>query len=207
MNETVVLVHGIWMLGFELLLLARRLRRAGYHTRVFHYRSLRRPLTDNAQRLAAFVRAQGPGRVHLVGHSLGGLVILQALEDNPGLIDGHVVLLGSPVNGSVIARRVHRFRVLRWAVGRAVPALLHGGPRWQGTPALAMIAGTRAFGVGTFLGGFDGANDGTVAVAETLLPGVSDSARMHSSHFGLVVSPRVARATRDFLQQGRLEPG
>jgi len=50
MPETVVLVHGVWMTGLEMHVLARRLRACGYRTRVFRYRSLRRPLQWNGQR-------------------------------------------------------------------------------------------------------------------------------------------------------------
>ena len=105
--ETVVLVHGIWMSSLELVLLARRLRRCGYRTLRFHYRSLRRTVRQNAAHLARRVQQLPAGQIHLVGHSLGGLVVLQALQDHPDLVTGGVVLLGSPVGGSAVARRIH----------------------------------------------------------------------------------------------------
>ena len=149
MPETVVLVHGIWMTGLEMLPLARRLRTCGYRTQVLRYRSLRRPLDWNARRLVQLVRRQGPGPVHLVGHSLGGLVILQALQDSQDLAAGRVVLLGSPVNGSLIARRLYRRRWSRWLVGRsAEDGLLGTGPRWQGRQSPGVIAGTWPLGLG-----------------------------------------------------------
>ena len=131
MTDTVVLVHGVWMTGLEMYPLARRVRACGFDTNVFSYRSLLQPLVHNAARLADRVRRQASPVVHLVGHSLGGLVILQALQDHPDLIKGRVVLLGSPVNGSVIARRVQRFWFSRWSLGRSGRgALLGDGPRW-----------------------------------------------------------------------------
>jgi pimeloyl-ACP methyl ester carboxylesterase len=204
MPETVILVHGIWMTGLELQLLAWRLRRCGYRTGVFRYPSLRRTLAQNAVRLVERVEQQGNATVHLVGHSLGGLVILQALQDHPGLIQGRAVLLGSPVNGSVIAQRLHKYRISRCLIGRSGDgALLGGGPRWGGWQALATIAGTRSVGIGRLLGGFDETSDGTVALSETQLDGEHEAITVSSTHFGLLFSRPVARAVCGFLRTGR----
>ena len=202
MSDTVVLVHGIWMTGLEMSWLARRLRDCGYRTVVFRYHSLRRPVAHNAQRLRRRIQALGDTRVHLVGHSLGGLVILRALHEQADLVTGHIVLLGSPVNGSVIARRLSRSRLFRWLIGKSgEQALLGDRSRWHGRQSLGVITGTRPVGVGRLLGGFDGPNDGTVAVSETLLENVAASVSLPSSHFGLLLSKAVAAAVCRFLKQ------
>jgi len=207
MPETVILVHGIWMSGLELGLLAWRLRRWGFRTRLFRYPSLRRPPADNAVRLIERVRRQGDTTVHLIGHSLGGLVILHALQREPELIGGRVVLLGSPVNGSRIAQRLVAHRILRWLIGRSGPqGLLGDGPAWCGTQPPGVIAGTRPFGVGRLLGGFDGTNDGTVALSETRLDGAQASLSFPTTHFGLLFSRPAARAVCAFLRTGGFTP-
>jgi len=204
MSDTVILVHGVWMTGLELRLLARRLRRCGYRPRLFRYPSLRRTLAENAASLVERVGQQGDVTVHLVGHSLGGLVILQALQDYPDLIRGRIVLLGSPVNGSVIAQRLYRYRISRCLIGRSGDgALLGGGPRWHGSQALGMIAGTRPVGIGRLLGGFDEPSDGTVALSETRLAGAHVATTFPCTHFGLLFSRPVARAVCGFLHAGR----
>lgn len=203
MSETVVLVHGIWMTGLEMDWLARRLRDCGYHTIVFRYHSLLKPLAHNAARLADRLRQLHGSTVHLVGHSLGGLVILRALHEQADLVSGRIVLIGSPVNGSVIAQRVNRYRLSRALIGKSgEQALLGGRPPWRGQQSLGVITGTRPVGVGRLLGGFDGPNDGTVAVSETLLENAAASVSFHSSHFGLLVSKPVAAAVCAFLGQG-----
>jgi pimeloyl-ACP methyl ester carboxylesterase len=204
--DTVVLVHGIWMTGVELVLLERRLRRCGFRTRRFHYRSLRRSVRHNARELARRLRTLPAERIHLVGHSLGGLVILQALQDEPGLITGRVVLLGSPVNGSAVARGVARQRALRWLMGRATEqGLLGDGPRWRGWQSLGMIAGCRSFGIGRLLGGLSGVNDGVVNLEETRIEGARDSVVVDTTHIGLVVSGLVAAQVCAFLKHGRFD--
>ena len=48
-----------------------------------------------------------------------------------------------------------------------------------------------------------GPGDGTVAVEETRLPGLSDHALVATSHTGLIYSPVVGRMAARFLRQGR----
>jgi pimeloyl-ACP methyl ester carboxylesterase len=202
--ETIVLVHGIWMHSVELLLLAWRLRRCGYRTRLFNYRSVRRPVRHNATRLATRVRQLPPGRIHLVGHSLGGLVILQAMQDNPDLVSGCIVLLGSPAGGSAVARRIARRRLLRWLIGRSgEQGLLGGGPHWRGRQSLGVIAGRHSLGIGRLFGGLRGTNDGVVNLEETVIEGVTQSIIMNTTHIGLLFSKRVAGQICAFLKHGR----
>jgi len=204
--ETVVLVHGIWMSSLELVLLAWRLRRCGYRTLRFRYRSLRRPVRHNAACLARRVRQLAGGRIHLVAHSLGGLVVLRALQDHPDLITGRVVLLGSPVGGSAVARRVNERPVLRWLIGRSgEQGLLGGGPRQAGRQSLGMIAGIRSLGIGQLLGGLGAVNDGVVNLEETTIDGAQDSLVVESSHFGLLTSRTVASQVCAFLKHGRFD--
>ena len=208
MKDTVILVHGLWMTELVMRPLAHQLERGGYQPVLFSYRSLRNTIHSNAQALAQTVRRTDAQRIHLVGHSLGGLVILQALADDPDLINGRIVLIGSPVNGSVVARRLHGRRVSRWLVGRgAEDRLARGGDGWHGKQQLGTIAGTRPVGVGRVLGGLSGPNDGTVTVAETALAGCRDALQLPATHMGLLLSRKVAAAVNGFLQSGHFSIG
>ena len=208
MNDVVILVHGLWMTGLVMQPLAQRLRRAGFQPLLFNYHSLRKTIHANAHALVQTVRQQTGQPVHLVGHSLGGLIILQALQDEPALIEGRVVLLGSPVNGSVVARRLYRRQLSRWLVGRgAEDRLAWGGGGWHGRQQLGVIAGTRPVGVGHALGGLSGPNDGTVTVAETRLAGCTDTLLADTTHTGLMYSRDVAQAVSRFLRTGHFAAG
>ena len=203
MSETVVLLHGIWMPAWVMSLLARRLQRCGYRVAVFGYPSLTQTLADNAEQLAGFIREQGDATVHLVAHSLGGLVILQALQSHPELVGGRIVLLGSPVGGSVVAKRLHRYRGLRWILGRSADrCLLGGGPGWNGHLPLGVIAGALPVGIGQIIGGLAGENDGVVTVDETWLKYASGSVKVRATHTGLLVSREVATEVCSFLRDG-----
>ncbi|TQC55854.1 alpha/beta fold hydrolase, partial [Pantoea dispersa] len=87
------------------------------------------------------------GPVALVGHSLGGLIALQALQQAPALPVTRVVCLGSPLAGSAAARALAQRRLGR-ALGRSAALLQRGVARWDGAAEVGMIAGTVARGLG-----------------------------------------------------------
>src|SRR5271169_6131112 len=105
-STVVVYVHGLWLSGNEAGILLRRLaRQLNVKTRAFSYASMTSSISDSARALATFLREQRADTLHLVGHSLGGLVILKLFENGEGaqLPPGRIVLLGSPLNGSSTA--------------------------------------------------------------------------------------------------------
>ena len=81
----VVYVHGLWLTGIEGGILRRRLAKTlSAETRVFSYASVRSGIAANAQALAKFLGGLRADTLHLVGHSLGGLVILKLFESPEG---------------------------------------------------------------------------------------------------------------------------
>lgn len=202
-GEAVVLVHGLWMSGWAMALLARRLRRRGYQTYCFCYPSMHRALDANAAALQDFVRSVPGERVHLVGHSLGGLVIRKSLsERQPNPRIGRVVSLGSPLRGSHVAGWALRHRFTRVLLGRAAPCLLEGLPEWRGMYPHGVIAGDLPIGVGRLVPDLPRPHDGSVTVAETRVSDAVDHITLPVSHFGLLLSKRAARQVAQFLRTG-----
>lgn len=198
--EAVVLVHGVWMTGFEMALLRWRLRRRGYRCYRFHYPSLRGRPAENVRRLEEFVTRLDEPVVHLVGHSLGGRLILELLQQKRISGCGRVVCLGTPFGGSGVARWFARRRVLRWLLGRAVSVLTTPAAPWRGACDVGVIAGTRNCGLGRLVARMP-PGDGTVAVAETRLDGVQ-CCELPVTHMGLVISATVADEVWRFLRTG-----
>ena len=201
----VVYVHGLWMTGAESIWLRRRLaRELGYQLRVFRYASVGSPPAHVIAALRDTIAAIEAPRVHLLGHSLGGLMILRCLERYPMAQPGRVVLLGAPVAGSRAARRLGRSKLGRRLLGAvsAEELLVERAPRWNVGRELGIIAGTMSLGFGRLLLKFDEDNDGTVAVSETRLAGAAGFLPLPVTHSGMLWSASVARETGSFLEYG-----
>jgi pimeloyl-ACP methyl ester carboxylesterase len=204
----VVYVHGLWMPGIESTLLLRRLAARGLHPHVFHYRSVLEPMAQVAAALRQTVARIDAPQVHLLGHSLGGLVIQRYLERYRMAQPGRVVFLGSPCSGSRVARRLGQWSLGRQALGRAAvdELLVERTRRWETERELGIIAGTVPLGVGRLLLTFKEANDGTIAVSETELAGAKSRVCLPVTHSGLLLSARVAQEAANFFQHGRFGP-
>jgi pimeloyl-ACP methyl ester carboxylesterase len=206
MTEHIILLHGLWMRGFALGLLHRRLMEDGFRVHRFDYMSVAQTQQHILARLRAGMAECAPEPVHLVGHSLGGLLALRACLDGQGLPPGRIVCLGSPLKGSAAARAFA-------ALGRGGEVLLgnnrglleQGFESWSGPREVGMIAGRMPIGLGAMLSHISGEHDGTIAVEETRLPGLAAHCVVETSHTGLLFSAEVARLSGQFLRNGRFD--
>ena len=192
------------MNGLESVLLRNRLAEAGFEPSVFRYPSTQADIGEAALSLAAHMRGFGDGPVHLVGHSLGGLVILEAFGAPGELPQGRVVLLGSPVQGSRAARAVAAWSLGPHLLGRLAAAeLTRREPRtWRGERELGIIAGSRSAGMGRLFASLPAPNDGTVSVDETRIAGAKEHIVHDVSHTGMLMSAVVADSLVKFLNSG-----
>ncbi len=205
-GEVVVLVHGLWMHGLAFALQRRRLRRRGFVVHAFSYRSVRRGLADNIQALARFVDGLAAPAVHLVGHSLGGLIILGLLSQRPPPPAGRVVLLGSPCAGSHAATLVSRLPALSIVLGRSMSDWLRlPPPKLPEGVEIGVLSGSRALGIGRVMPGMPVPNDGVVAVSETRLAAATDEITLPLTHSQMLLSARCADQVVAFLMAGRFQ--
>jgi pimeloyl-ACP methyl ester carboxylesterase len=187
----IVLVHGLWNRGWMMARMAKRLRDRGHHVRVFSYPTRSSDLDGHADQLHAFVGEQDMPECHLVGHSMGGLVILNMLSRFDDVPPGRVVLMGTPVRGSNVVKRMERLPGHGFLFGKARENLLRG---FQFSPPgheTGMIRGTREFGFGQIAGKQQEPNDGSVCVSETELEGLKDTIELEVSHSEMLVSAEV----------------
>jgi pimeloyl-ACP methyl ester carboxylesterase len=210
----VLFVHGLWTTGAESFLLKRHLAAHGWTLRVFPYSSLAESMDSVARRCARFALAHARRTlqpVHIIGHSLGGMVVYRAFE--LGLLEANrfsgdfcrVVFMGSPIRGSQSARAVAQFPPARRLLGHVGGQdLVQGLPgHWPFAAQLGTIAGTSAIGLGKLVTRFNEPNDGTVAVAETILDGATDHCELPVTHIGMCLSAQVAAQVVAFLEHGR----
>lgn len=204
-RQAVVLVHGMWVGGWIMQGLRLRLARRGYAAYTFSYPSMAQSLDAHAERLAARIAALREPLIHLVGHSLGGLVVLRCLRNHGERRIGRVVLMGTPVRACMAGRRMDRVAAGKRLLGAS-------GEIWRGLPEvfrprceLGVIAGSRPWGLGRMLMRLPGTNDGVVRLEETEAPGMRDRVVLPVSHSGMLVSAHAANAVAAFLERGAFE--
>lgn len=208
-NEVVVLIHGLWLSGWSLAKLARGLERCGFDTRRFCYPSMRADLRQNAEHLDAYLRAIEAPAVHLVGHSLGGVLIRALFHYHPAQRPGRIVTVASPHHGSRAARRLARWGWGRRLLGRGAGVLLTPETAHWPLPAreIGTVSGSLGLGLGRLIApDLPRPNDGVLALAETQLAGSRDRVVLAVSHTGMLLSARVVRALCEFLRHGRFRP-
>jgi pimeloyl-ACP methyl ester carboxylesterase len=198
----VILAHGLWAPGLVMTPLAIRLEREGFRCHGFSYGGRSRPLEAHAERLVRFARTIG--RAHFVGHSLGGLVMLSALQSDASIAVGRVVLLGTPARGCLSGQRLARRAHGRWLLGESEKLWREGiEARWTRPEPLGVIAGTMPFGLGRIIGRLPGPNDGVVRVEETAVDGMTECMVLPVSHSAMLISSRVEKNVAAFLNDGR----
>jgi pimeloyl-ACP methyl ester carboxylesterase len=211
---TVLLLHGFAGLGFMNRPLGRMLRRAGYRPIEVGYDSWGTSLEQICDRLlprlAQFDKTSS-SPLHIVAHSMGGLVTRALIHRQRPANLGNVVMLGTPNGGSEIADFLDQYSLLRPILGRAGPALVT-----RRTTAIHALLGKVDYPVGIIAGNrpiMPGAvarliplpNDGKVSVASTRLPEAADHIVLPLSHSLLPYHPSAQRQIRHFLAHGRFQ--
>jgi len=204
-TEPVIIIHGLWVHGLVMGWLTRRIAHDGFAARTYSYPTMRLTLSENADRFARYCAGLAAPRVHIVAHSMGGLVALKMLESHRQIRCGRLVLAGTPYTGSFAAERLARFPGGRSLLGRSIAEWLRDTrPVPDGIAETGIIAGTRGYGLGRLIApDLPQPHDGVVALAETAVPGVTQRIEMNVGHTGMLVSREVARQCCAFLRNGR----
>jgi pimeloyl-ACP methyl ester carboxylesterase len=141
----VLLVHGFAGTKSSWSSVAHTLGARGLTVEAMSYPPLGTSVEQLAERLVAEVerilRRTGADKVHLVGHSLGGVVIAQAIADRrlSGRVDT-VITLGSPFGGSPWAGVLPFVEIVRAATGFAGIATVASAPMPAGVRWLSVTA-------------------------------------------------------------------
>jgi pimeloyl-ACP methyl ester carboxylesterase len=203
-DQVTVLVHGLWMQGPLMRVMGKMLESRGFRTKAISYNFLSRTPIENAQHLYDEIGLLGAKKINLVGHSLGGIVILHLLHRFSDLQIDKVVLIGSPVKGSSVAKRVHDVPLLRPLLGRSVEGgLLGGAPVFALNRPLGIITGNGKLGLSALLYPSGEESDGVVRECETILENATDRISLPLSHSAMIFSRQCTEYVAQFLSTGR----
>ena len=214
-NDCVVVLHGLKMSPRHLSFMARSLEKEGYDVYNIGYDSDAETIENIARNQ---VRSQMPqtceGRLHFVGHSMGGIIIRELLkQDTPGNI-GRIVMLGTPNQGSEMVDFLMETPVISTIFdlmfGPAAEELRTKNNTYlEELPApvvqTGIIAGDNYIEPigGMFV--LPAPNDGKVSVKSAKLPTMTDFVLLHDSHFWLPISHEARMQTLHFLKNGKFK--
>jgi pimeloyl-ACP methyl ester carboxylesterase len=202
-----MLLHGLWLNRWAMIVWRWRLRHAGFAVASFGYPSWRDDMHANAACLSEFIAALPAREIHLVAHSMGGVVAAQALHDHPDVRVRRVVMVGSPYQDSLAARRLMQCRWGRWLLGSSIVQWLEQAqrPAFPAQVEVGVIAGSRGIGLGRLLAKLPKPHDGVVAECETRVEAAHDRLLLPVTHFGMLFARNVSAAVEHFLRHGRFQ--
>jgi triacylglycerol esterase/lipase EstA (alpha/beta hydrolase family) len=194
-TPTVVLIHGLSANRLLMMPLAWRLQRAGFKTRTFGYFSSIGSIEWHAKRLGKFLarldRDSVVAEIHIVSHSLGGIVTRQALLDStPGKVR-RLVMLAPPNQGSPAASLLSTYIVPFCKTLRQIASREGSFVRELPEP------------IGIEIGVVTASYDFVVPKESASLNCQTDNVTVFSGHNGLLVRKTAAKQTIEFLSTGK----
>jgi pimeloyl-ACP methyl ester carboxylesterase len=193
-NDAVVLVHGLASHSILLAPLARALAAHFAHVTSWNYRSLWFRIERHGRALARHLRQvdrSGTGRIHLVTHSMGGIIGRLALEEYLPERFGRFLMIAPPNRGSHMATRFAPY------LGRICPPLAQLADH-----ASSFVCSLPQPKVSE-LGVIAAARDALVRESHTRLGCEVDHIVLPGRHSSLLWKQATAEQVRHFLEHGR----
>ncbi len=205
--ECVVLIHGFFRTRRDMQTLARALARSGYAIETPTLPTTRLCVDGCTARLEQFLlpRLDRHHRVHMVGHSMGGLIIRRFLSRNELPWPGRCVLIATPNQGSPLITRACRLAPILTSVLQPLADFRDNAPPipppMNGPhPDIGAIAGAKSTWPLRRL--IPEPNDGRVYVASVPFPGMTGFIKVPFSHNQMHHRPEVASLVETFLRTG-----
>ena len=209
----VILLHGLGRTPMSMSTMAHRLETDGYWVMNIAYPSTDATievLTRDYLTPAVESCYQADCRVlHMVSHSLGGILIRQYLQTHTLPAGSRIVMLSPPNQGSEIADYLKSYSVYHWVTGPAGQQL---GTQSDSVPnqleavgaPIGVITGSESWNP-FFSYLIPGPDDGKVAVAHARLAEMADFLVVPASHTFIMDDDEVIAQTLYFLRNGHFD--
>lgn len=207
--DTIILVHGLGRTAKSMDSLKVRLEKVGYRVIAESYPSTKKSIQEHAEWLQAIIDKASldhPGQIHIVTHSLGGIITRYLFSTSKPKSLGRVVMLSPPNSGSEIVDFFEDSKLFQHFTGPSGKVL---GTDDQSIPN---SLGPVDFEVGIITGDatlnplysllIPGEDDGKVSVERAKVQGMRDFLVVHKSHTFIMDSPEIAEQIIHFIEYG-----
>ena len=194
-------------------LMERALSEAGYKVLNVDYPSRSASVSESGEvvvgKAVEDCQRAGAAKIHIVTHSLGGILVRSYLSQHTITNLGRVVMLSPPNQGSEVVDTLGSLRIFKLINGIA------GSELGTGTNSTPNQVGPATFTVGIIAGDrsinwinsamIRGSDDGKVSVEHTKLEGMTDHIVIHATHPFLMRNKTSIRQTIHFLRNGQFD--
>lgn len=203
-DATIVLLHGQGRTRLSMVVLGKRFRSAGYQTLNFPYNQTIRSLDEISGQLVEFIGQKvKTSDYHLIGHSLGNVIIRNAFrKDYPAGL-GKIVMLAPPNQPAHLAKRLKKNLIYRLFTGDSGQKLSEE-KFYRDLPIPRVPFGVIAGDKGQSLT-FSEPNDGVVTVGSTKLEGMADWILLHHGHTFIMNCKDTFEHCVRFVESGRFK--
>lgn len=203
-DATIVLLHGQGRTRLSMVVLGKRFRSAGYQTMNFPYNQMTDSLDEISDQLIEFIAKKAKStNYHLIGHSLGNIIIRNAFrKDYPDGL-GKIVMLAPPNQPAHLAQRLKKNPIYRLFTGDSGQKLSEE-QFYRALPTPRVPFGVIAGDKGQSLT-FSEPNDGVVTVESTKLEGMADWILLHHGHTFIMNCKDTFEHCERFIELGRFK--
>lgn len=198
-GDVVVLLHGLARSKESMELLANAISREGYEVLNIQYPSTFDDISTLASKVNHLINnkytEENVKKIHMVGYSMGGLVIRAVLHQIPRKNIGNVIMIGTPNHGSEVADYFKDWWLFKQLYGVAGQELTTDSATIKALPEgldapLTVIAG-QSSGETAFGSLLPSPHDGTVSVASTHIKGENMHILVKAMHYSLIHNKEV----------------
>ena len=213
-NEHVILVHGLARSPDTMKPMAAALKELGYQTTILSYPSRHQSIQiladDHLAPAIQNCQKEGAQKIHLITHSLGGIIVRDYLSRYKVKELGRVVMLAPPNQGSEVVDKIghwRAFKAINGPAGGQLGTADASPPKALGpvTYPVGIIAGDRSINpINSCM--INGSDDGKVSIENTKVEGMTDHIVIHRTHPMIMRRQETITLSIRFLQHGRFKP-